>query len=107
MRPTIHKGHPMSNTHDTIPATHTPGPWAITNEHCDNITVHADGLYVANIVTNRDCVDDDTANARLIAAAPELLEALRGMVDHAYHGVRAEHWRRVAIAALAKATGRG
>jgi hypothetical protein len=60
----------------------TPGPW-----EADELDVFApsDCPYhpVADCTSNSSCRDYDTdeANARLIAAAPELLEALRDLMD--------------------------
>lgn len=58
-------------------ATHTPGPWLNTGK---------DGCIIKNGVdtivctVNGDCTQgSDKDNARLIAAAPELLEALKEM----------------------------
>ena len=40
-------------------------------------------FIVADITRNGDpCTDEDKANARLIAAAPELLEVVRAYVNH-------------------------
>jgi len=50
---------------------HTPGPWKV-DEHND---VGAEGRHVATLSLYGDGSDD--ANAHLIAAAPDLLEALR------------------------------
>lgn len=57
---------------------HTPGPWARRPGYDDYKVVNADGWRIA------DCHDappriNGLANARLIAAAPELLEALERM----------------------------
>ena len=66
-------------------AKHTPGPWAVDENDHQWITADCDGLIVAEIPygegeeTDRHHEIND-ANARLIAAAPELLEALRDMV---------------------------
>lgn len=60
---------------------HTPGPWGIiwTN---GTIVIDANGgkTDIAHVVNrvNRDITE---ANARLIAAAPELLSALRSILD--------------------------
>ena len=70
---------------------HTPGPWKILpgNEQCIGGTVisGANDYHVATATrTPEEC-----ANAHLIAAAPELLEALRdisataGMIVEAYY----------------------
>lgn len=92
--------------------SHTPGPWEIER--------YSDGLI--QIVGNVRAVSDheehvttvveavtrgDEANARLIAAAPELLEALRACVSRITDEVAdAEFLDEVeqARAAIAKAT---
>ncbi len=59
--------------------THTPGPWTVGADAYDmKITMlHVDGESVAFIKKSAD----SKANARLISAAPELLEALKLFVD--------------------------
>jgi hypothetical protein len=66
-------------------ANHTPGPWSVEDEREDRIAVRSeDGALIA------DCCDghyndsgdfiraaESLPNARLLAAAPDLLEALR------------------------------
>lgn len=53
---------------------HTPGPWHLFRNEVNN----SDGLTVANIVQFVPAYRDvSNANACLIAAAPELLDALR------------------------------
>lgn len=66
---------------------HTPGPWFVS----ENAVKPALRPYA--IYSRHDCIcdvlseieegptDRDTANARLIAAAPELLEALEELAD--------------------------
>jgi hypothetical protein len=65
---------------------HTPGPWGVEQTTVSNWIgrMRADGSKVEYIVahTDRDSLRDDVlvrndANARLIAAAPELLEACK------------------------------
>lgn len=54
---------------------HTPGPWNVDGIFiCDD----AGDRIVAEVPKMYD--ENDLANARLIAAAPELLEALQGLV---------------------------
>ena len=54
------------------PAKHTPGPWSI----------EAVKDYLRMLDTGIDsAAPESIANARLIAAAPDLLEALRGSVE--------------------------
>lgn len=69
---------------------HTPGPWRHHLGRGSNPRFHIQnqgGYQIASTVTlvmHRLAVEENTqreANARLIAAAPELLEALQGMVD--------------------------
>ena len=97
---------------------HTPGPWYVGTEFNDQ----GRHIYAAQKVRHEDgdewhpliaCTDDDErlvdwqANARLIAAAPDLLEALQRMLDAPSHGTH-EAMRRAneaARAAIAKATG--
>ena len=80
---------------------HTPGPWIIGNP----TEIHdVDGTRIVMCCQTSDDVTDDAseANARLIAAAPELLEALKGVVRVAD---RATDEFDAARAAIAKATG--
>ena len=61
---------------------HTPGPWAILSESRGAIVTARDGCYDVAIV--RDIGNEDNkANARLIAAAPELLQALADLLEAA------------------------
>ena len=97
---------------------HTPGPWFISSPGS------ADKLYVGPVViqshrtafTNASTpdalghIDNDTlyANARLIAAAPDLLEALQYLLPIAEKNVETSFGQdaiRIASAAIAKATG--
>ena len=93
-------------------AKHTPGPWRFYTEPQPNgcpIVGNGRGLMLAMLahsVNYPDQRDEANANARLIAAAPELLEALIELAD-----CGAEAWGedrpcvRIARAAIAKATG--
>jgi hypothetical protein len=53
-------------------ATHTPGPWQDTQVR----TIVAKGDAIANCNCGQISGQEQDANAKLIAAAPELLEAL-------------------------------
>lgn len=86
---------------------HTPGPWTVRPEigraHQRYIGNRApDALLVAEVI---DTLDDGQcdANARLIAAAPDLLEALEYCLQH---GSLPLSVRYVITTAIAKATGR-
>jgi len=84
----------------------TPGPWrVVTNPHAPaNFAVEAEnGEYIGNVG-----VGFSESDARLIAAAPELLESLKSLM----HGLD-DYWQdqnpdavAAARAAIAKAEGR-
>ena len=62
---------------------HTPGPWRVTKRG-DGHTYIEDARYktaVACMVARSDGPEENTANARLIAAAPQLLEALEATLS--------------------------
>ena len=98
---------------------HTPGPW-LPNDDCREIVAVENGFMVASIhgpdhrLTGKDRREGHacaTANARLIAAAPDLLEALQRFValmqsPSSPARMRAlEAQTRDACAAIARATG--
>jgi hypothetical protein len=68
--------------------THTPGPWRIEERNgmaanqYGRFNVSASHYSRPGVIDGRDCVVEvrDEANARLIAAAPDLLEALKNLV---------------------------
>jgi hypothetical protein len=71
------------NQQDVDPCSHTPGPWALNDYN--GIGIAKVGIFAITA----PCVPDIgpglsreqiAANARLIVSAPELLDALRGMV---------------------------
>ena len=93
---------------------HTPGPWATDQKEHDephqNIRVQAGKRGICLVWMDdapvRDYNAEQRANARLIAAAPDLLEALKAMLtnweeDSAYGSDAADKAR----AAIAKAGG--
>ena len=105
--------------------THTPGPWAVHFDETGGYDCMS-GSYailcgekwkeVAEVDQNqygqKSCdwdfrSQEAEANARLIAAAPELLEALRVILDSVdAHKVRLDIYElELARAAIAKATG--
>ena len=92
---------------------HTPGPWSL--EHIDGETYRViDAMdmqelsRIATVHFHDDAVGETKANACLIAAAPELLEALRIARDHidmaALEISHCKYAERIR-AAIAKATG--
>ena len=100
---------------------HTPGPWYVGSGTYEGRNIYSvasvtddDGFTYQPIVASAedDGIDCWDANARLIAAAPDLLEALRGMFAMWRSVCRAQCWEPEhlaesvrAQAAIAKATG--
>lgn len=95
---------------------HTPGPWSAWNFNDDprHVAVgpEAGGLAVADIVAcnAHGCYTAETeakgiANARLIAASPELLDALEMALDASENCINDKSWEDAARAAIARAKG--
>lgn len=95
---------------------HTPGPWfAGLEPHCPDLvhTAPEKGYWAGKLVgVGKAQPDGDfeeaCANARLISAAPELLEALQTLVaDVRRYAVYPSHSveMKLALAAIAKARG--
>lgn len=67
---------------------HTPGPWVNGGPQCATIATKAEGgnlgERVAIVFDDEISLGDAKANARLIAAAPELLAALQAMLGAAH-----------------------
>ena len=99
---------------------HTPGPWIVLAdpEHVGKHPYHDcrfiatedaqwdedfQTLEVGSIICTMKDIEDQGADARLIAAAPELLEAIHQIDANAAESV--EWIRRVTRASIAKATG--
>lgn len=111
----------------TATGKHTPGPWVVGGESgndseaefivtkdesrtiawtTNTFDADADDGYGSEVIT-----EEDRANGRLIAAAPELLEALKSVVDQ-LEGIGIPDWHGAeglclesAKAAIAKAEG--
>lgn len=90
--------------------THTPGPWAY---YPDAVAVCVVRNHTVKVLADFGKCDlpETEANARLIAAAPELLEAISTMLGAAEADClddKSNVWRSAMIgarAAIAKATG--
>jgi hypothetical protein len=84
---------------------HTPGPWTAFSTNVDAGDVHNDGVRVAKCWSSTFAPppQEAIANARLIAAAPELLAALEAVVRVAD---RKTDEFDLAHAAIAKAKGK-
>jgi hypothetical protein len=85
---------------------HTPGPWLL-DQSAEMSSISASGADGEYIGITYMTLPNHEANASLIAAAPDLLEALRDMVTygHETHGTQVLLARKAARAAIAKATG--
>jgi hypothetical protein len=91
-------------------ATHTPGPWHIEEHKHTPATIVSTGAHrhiEVGCVFYTD-LESGAANARLIAAAPDLLEALKAYVHVDNRGGCARDARLFGLAkrAIAKAEGR-
>jgi hypothetical protein len=93
---------------------HTPAPWRLLppSSGVDNNwhVTDADDTFVAHVYGFGHAVDEQSLiNARLISAAPDLLEVLQFVVDRHAPAVAdllfGEGWVGAAKAAIAKATG--
>lgn len=81
---------------------HTPGPWiaAETGVYAGTLSAHGNFYVAALPFPTEEPSAEDVANLRLIAAAPELLHALKGILEGT-----SPNWVDVALAAIAKAEG--
>jgi hypothetical protein len=99
---------------------HTPGPWVVGNQDPLNFgkqrgngTEPIGFVYGPSFPERSELGREALSNARLIAAAPELLEALKmGYADtmdyiqrNHLSGAENNRWLVLARAAIAKATG--
>lgn len=91
---------------------HTPGPWKVIEGvspiYNQLIGISAsEGSHIGVVAEDRMALPSQwSANARLIAAAPDLLEALQTIADHPTGGVgcNPQSFVEIARAALARAT---
>jgi hypothetical protein len=70
---------------------HTPGPWIIDRSHKvdrDGTTIWADDVIIADCVPDQH--ENHKANAHLIAAAPDLLEAMKELFKQC--AMTHKHW---------------
>ena len=69
---------------------HTPGPWTASRDemrkrYMDALYVHMEETQICEVtISVRGPTEEQTANAHLIAAAPDMLEALK----NAQHAMR-------------------
>ena len=94
--------------------SHTPGPWVIIGRSIYQVEeVGGREVVHGNGIKGRDDANEAAANARLLAAAPELLEALKWAIHHVENvfALAGPHDRELpqlehARAAIAKVKGR-
>ena len=74
---------------------HTPGPWVVTPHPDQNVDVFAVGEITDEAfqygLSHTICYQNAEANARLIAAAPALLDLLERVTYHMEGGIRLEY----------------
>lgn len=88
---------------------HTPGQWMVAGrDQNGSIDIIADGLFIAEAIGGL-ADGEQEANARLIAAAPDLLEALVALFndykDAGFWNLENVPEGKQALAAIAKARG--
>lgn len=77
----------MNDGGPAFPVKHTSGPWEVVDKSYSGVGI-LEGLPSVKVVDDELTVaqlcdtGNEEANAHLIAAAPELLEALQWMVEH-------------------------
>ncbi len=92
-------------------AKHTPGPWHWFT-HSPTVVFIDEGDGIVGIAWTGDPdgtetpLEEEIANARLIAAAPEMLEALKSIIRMVEVGERDTDVLRLAWASVDKAEGR-
>lgn len=91
---------------------HTSGPWGIYDTAAYGIHICKGGIAGQHIASAQRYVgltqDETVANARLIAAAPDLLDALKALTEKLAMSGDAWRWKEElpqAAAAIAKAEG--
>lgn len=99
-------------TRYTVP--HTPGPWTVCEHSWSRTGIYAKHIGVAALDIADEATEENdgewvammSANARLIAAAPDLLSALRSLAE-VYDAMGAPRGpaRILAEAAIEQATG--
>jgi hypothetical protein len=93
-------------------SAHTPGPWSVCHNSWETSSVYTKGFCIAECPIAQEAEEDNQAhweaikeaNARLIAAAPELLEALIETLDALECWTSTDVRIAQARAAIAKAT---
>ena len=94
--------------------SHTPAPWQVTkHDDCDASIITAGHESIAFVYIDdneKPATENNRADARLIAAAPDLLSALSGMLEIFVESDQLANFEdmetvKAARAAIKKATG--
>ena len=83
---------------------HTPGPWEVFDESCIRESQPSKGTGRLSIADCSGYREARIANANLMAAAPELLAALKELLHCNFSGIE-EPWIINARAVIVKAEG--
>ena len=87
--------------------SHTPGPWEANGydvrQPRGRYIAYCGPSHTPDDVYPKSCKIEDEANARIIAAAPELLNVLEDIIHDT--GTGGYWWGEKALAAIAKAKG--
>ena len=83
----------------TTQTQHTPGPW-VSDAH---LVLTSDDYSIATVRSKSLTAEETNANAMLMAAAPEMLEALELTISK---DMLSGETRDIATAAIAKARGK-
>lgn len=84
----------------TTQPQHTPGPW-VSDAH---LVLTSDDYSIATVRSKSLTAEETNANAMLMAAAPEMLEALEAIIADLTPSQRLKHLS--ALEAVSKARGR-
>lgn len=82
-RQTMDELESMCRTHEKNIPSYTPGPWEIDSHLPPNlrsVVAVVGGIAISGNTTGPHDPDQNCGNARLVSAAPELLEALESIV---------------------------
>jgi hypothetical protein len=90
---------------------HTPGPWAVIDGYYPSFKeISGPSFKISAVMCATDLTEDDyqkrDADLCLIAAAPDLLEALKNLLESHYNGNVIKADCIEAEAAIKKATGK-
>ena len=97
---------------------HTPGPWKIKEFKGGALRIISDDTHICTVhhTVPRDSLNEEElrrreANARLIAAAPKMIESLKGILtalnQNKTFPADLDYMKTVAQTAIAEATGEG